>query len=110
MLKEPFVDVFLVYENVAMVNGALPPTGIGLYEILADKCLPFVTSFDIVAIHLEGQVSLTRSLHQQVHFGLARPAILKLCKYVVGLVYPAITFWPRSGYMCLKSTRLSMGM
>ena len=50
--------------NGALVNGALPPTGIGLYEILADTHLPFVTSFDIVAIHPEVQVSLTRCLHQ----------------------------------------------
>ena len=38
------------------------------------------------------QVSLTRCLHQRIHLGLTRPAILKLCKYVIGLGIPCHYF------------------
>ena len=81
-LADSFVDVFLIYKNVGALDRVSPPGGMGLYKILGEIRLPFVTFFDIMAIHPSSQVSVTKALHERIHLGLAQPSIMKLCRYL----------------------------
>jgi hypothetical protein len=72
------VDMFLLYEELGMMDGKSPPTAKKeLSEFLHVKRRIFVKRFHVLAVHLTAQLYLARDLHNTVHGGLLRPMYQK---------------------------------
>jgi hypothetical protein len=71
------VDIFLVYEELAPVEGKAPPMARkDLCEFLHENRRHFVKGYHVIAVNPTAQVyDLTRELHNTVQGGLLCPAV-----------------------------------
>jgi hypothetical protein len=87
------IDIFLVFEEVASVEGKMPPTTRkDLTEFLHDKRKAFVKCYHVIAVNPTAQVYLVRDLHNTVHGGLLRPGIKPFLQAISRLQIPHVYY------------------
>ena len=83
------IDIFLVFEEVASVEGKMPPT---TRKDLTDKRKAFVKCYHVIAVNPTAQVYLVRDLHNTVHGGLLRPGIKPFLQAISRLQIPHVYY------------------
>ena len=87
------VDIFLVYEEVAPMEGKAAPTARkDLCEFLHERRRPFIKGYHVVAVNPTAQLYLVRDLHNTVHGGLLHPAIKPFLEAITSLGFSHVYY------------------